>query len=146
MQKRIRYELLREAPILPEIHHDSVGGAIMRAMRNRKAIAISQSSFILPWWDFITEGNIQLGWGKVKEYPSGGEGEVYIVQRVAYEHTVMIRCHVLDGDGYPIKEDSFPIAYNLPVSQALVRLDYLRQEFPDFFFDIFPQGFPDTRS
>lgn len=141
MQKQIRYELLRESFVHPNVplEHELVGGAILDSIKKAPARATSKVSFIPPWWDFISQDNIILAWGDVKTYPSGGEGRVYLVERQVVEPRFVVRCTVLDAVDYPLKEESFAVAFNLSRSEALDRIETLRKEYPDYFFDIYPQ-------
>ena len=141
--RKVRYELLRVADSLPMIEHDSVGGAILRSMVNAPAIATSLTdTFIPPWWseDILMHGDLILSWGTSNTYPDGGERERYIVERRVYLiERFIVRSQVLDADGYPLKSEAVPVAFNLSYSDALTQRKRFQSERPDLFFDIIPQ-------
>jgi hypothetical protein len=139
MKKQIRYELLRIAPKLPSLDHDSVGGAIARHMQHALPIARQSEHFIPPWFDTVRYGSIIIGWGNSSTYPSGEEREIYIVERERIEPLYMVRSTVLDMKDFPLKEDAIAVGFNLPLREALRRKATLQKQFSDRFFDIYPQ-------
>lgn len=137
-----RYELLRINDVVyPEMSSQSVGGAILRSLRDARAIATSYQSFIPPDWNSISNDALTIAWGKAGSYPSGDERNMYLVERVRIEPRYIVRAMYLDNDGLPLKSDYIPVGYNLTLSEAMARKRALEED-PNlrmFFIDIFPQ-------
>lgn len=94
---RIRYELLREARILPELNHWSTGGAIIKSLRSKEAKKFRYSSFIPPWFETYSDKTITLGWGEV-QYGEQVKG-IYIVEREVPDAVFSVRAMLLTEDG-----------------------------------------------
>ena len=136
----IRYELLREAPVIPEILHSSVGLGILKYMEHSPALGYSNTSFIQPWWEQIAYKNLRLGVIRVGKYPGGaGKEDYYFVERLVKEPAFIVRSQVFDCEGYPLKASSIPVHFGLSLSEALrCRLRYSEVD-ASRFYDIFPQ-------
>jgi len=136
---RYRYELLREAPVIPHILHPSVGLGILKRMKNRPAVGYSSEPFTMPWWEQIKFENLRLAVARVGKYPGGVEQDYYFVERLVPDPRFVVRSQVYDCEGYPLKSSATPVQFSLCLGDALrIRSQYAIAD-KDRFYDIFPQ-------
>ena len=138
---RIRYELLREAPVtVPELLHPSISFGVLDSMKNYPAIGISYEAFIMPWWKQVKRGNLRLGIVQTGKYPGGVEvRDYYYVERLVEEPSFVVRSQVYDCEGYPLKSSAVHIQTDLTKREALLLRHKYAKADPTRFYDIFLQ-------
>lgn len=134
----LTYELLafRKAP--DEIAHDSVGGAIVRSLRESAAILIDGTSFIPPWFTMRTCGLLRIGWGSLDPHFDGCH---FVVERLVTDSGLFsVREVFLDGGGYPVKSQANQLETGLTLFAALRMRDEMACQLgSQHFVDVVPQ-------